>query len=214
MNRSAKTMKPSQLRIALSASLVALFAAGAVLFGLAYTQLQSFGTEVAAKNGEAKASDSSLDNLKKTKTFLEANTSLITQTNAFVLERDLPQFQIRDDIAHYAQLFGLKEPQVSTTTGAATGGAAGATAAPAPATPAPSAATPATPASPTGSAAGGKQLGVNVSFEGDIDYMQFIKFLYALEHNLPKMTVDGINISNSKNGKVTIAPFTVNTYIK
>lgn len=213
MNRAPRTMKPSQLRIALVASLIVLFVAAGALFGLAYTQLQNFGTEVAAKNGEAKASDNSLNNLKTTKTFLDANTALIAQTDAFVLARDLPLFQIRDDILHYAELYGLNTPQVSTSTGSSTGAAGGTGATTTPAAPATGAATPAAPATGT-SQSGGKQLGVTVSFEGDVDYTSFVKFLYAIEHNLPKMTIDGINVTTSDKGGVTVAPFTINTYTK
>ena len=208
MNRTARTMKPSQLRAALSVSLIALFAGGAALFGLAYTQLQTFGNEVAAKNGEAKASDNSLGNLQATKKFLDSNTALITQTNAFVLKRDLPQFQIREDIIHYADLYGLPKVQVGTTAA----GTASSTPGAGTATPTAPATTPATGAAPAAGAAG-KQLGVSVSFAGEVDYANFVKFLYAIEHNLPKMTVDGISLSAPKGGNVTVAPFTINTYI-
>ena len=202
MSRSSN-MKPSQLRVTLAISLVALFAAGAVLFGLAYTQLQTFGRDVAAKNGEAKASDNSLGSLKATKVDLDKNTALIEQTNAFVLKRDLPQFQIRDDILHYAQLYHLPTPQVGTSTGTAGAtGAAGAT---------PAAPTPAATPAPTKPA--GNQVSVSVGFPSDVKYADFIKFLYALEHNLPKMSIDGISLSSPKDGNVNVAPFTVNTYI-
>ena len=211
MNRPARTMKPSQLRAALSVSLIALFAGGAALFGLAYTQLQTFGSEVAAKNGEAKASDNSLGNLQATKTFLDSNTALITQTNAFVLKRDLPQFQIREDIMHYADLYGLPKVQVGTTAAGTASSTPGAGAS-APAAPAAPPTTPAAGATPA-TGAGNKQLGVSVSFSGEVDYASFVKFLYAIEHNLPKMTVDGISLSAPKGGNVTVAPFTINTYI-
>jgi hypothetical protein len=197
-----KQLSPVQLRGLLIASLLLLFAAGAGLFSWSYIQLQKYGQEVATKNGQAVASNDSLSSLKATKQFLDENTTLLDQAQLFTLKRDLPQFQIRNDITRYAELRGLALSSVELDSNTGT---------------APSTSTPATPApatAPAPTVAADKQLGVTVAFKDKVDYINFLKFLYDIEHNLPKMTVEKVVLSEgSSDGHVKVDPILIKTYI-
>lgn len=201
-----KHMTPKKLQGLLIACLLLLFAGGVALFWFTYRDLQTYGTEVAAKNGEAVASNDSLSTLQATKVFLDNNTALIDQVRNFTLQRELPQFQIRNDILHYANLRGVDVTGVELdaggeTTDAGTGGT-GATST-APTTP--------TPTTPT---ANSNQLSVTVKFGEEVDYMAFLKFLHDIEHNLPKMTVEKVSIAKGNgNDTIKVEPIIVKTYI-
>jgi hypothetical protein len=199
-----KQLNPVQLRGLLVASLLLLFAAGAGLFAWSYTQLQTYGQEVATKNGQAVASNDSLSSLQATKRFLDENTTLLDQAQLFTLKRDLPQFQIRNDITRYASLRGLSLSSVELDS---SGGAT------APSTSGSGTSSPTTPA-PAATPAAGNQLGVTVAFKDKVDYISFLKFLYDIEHNLPKMTVEKVVLAEgSSDGRVKVDPILIKTYI-
>ena len=198
-----KQLNPVQLRGLLVASLVLLFGAGAGLFSWSYTQLQAYGQEVATKNGQAVASNDSLSSLQATKRFLDDNTALLDQAQLFTLKRDLPQFQIRNDITRYAALrdLSLSSVELDSSTGAA------------PSASTPSSTPTATP-TPAATPAAGNQLGVTVAFKDKVDYINFLQFLHDIEHNLPKMTVEKVVLSEgSSDGRVKVDPILIKTYI-
>lgn len=203
-------MTPAKLKGLLVALLLLLFAGGAALFWFTYRELQSYGAEVAAKHGEAEASNNSLSTIQATKVFLDNNTSVIDQVNRFTLQSDLPQFQIRKDIMHYADLRGVGVDAVEFSSGAndTTGTNSGTTTAPA--SPAPNTSI----TSPPATAAASNLVSVTVKFESEVNYTAFLKFLHDIEHNLPKMTVEKVNITKGgDDDSVKVEPILVNTYI-
>lgn len=207
---SAKQLTPTTLRNLLVAGIILLFALGIGLFWLTYTQLQTYGKEVSAKNSEAIASNDSLSRLQATKGFLDNNTALIDQLNLFTLNRDLPQFQIRNDILHYAQLRNLSPTSIEL-------GSADAGTATTPTTPgaAPSSSAPTTtpPVAASGSGSG-NQLAATVTFSEDVEYAALLRFLYDIEHNLPKMTIEKVVLSQGEDGNsVKVEPLIIKTHI-
>lgn len=204
MNRStAKKLTPTTLRNLLATGILLLFALGIGLFWLTYNQLQTYSKEVAAKNSEAIASNDSLSRLQATKGFLDNNTALLDQVKLFTLNRDLPQFQIRNDILHYAQLRDLSLTSVeigSDETASASQSTPGA---------APSS----TPAPAPAATSGGGQLAATVTFEDSVDYTALLRFLYDIEHNLPKMIVEKVSLSQGEgDGQVKVDPIIIKTY--
>lgn len=209
MNRSTTTKKmtATTLRNLLAAGIFLLFALGIGLFWLAYGQLQTHSKEVSAKNSEAVASNDSLSRLQATKRFLDSNTTLLDQVQLFTLNRELPQFQIRNDILHYAKLRNLSSASVDLSAGDADGAAASTPAA------TPGSSTPATP-SVAATPASGNQLAATVTFEDEVEYVALLRFLHDIEHNLPKMTVEKVALSQGKNGDlVKVEPLVIKTYI-
>jgi len=206
---SAKQLTPTVLRNLLATGIVLLFALGIGLFWLTYSQLQTYSKEVSAKNSEAIASNDSLSRLQATKGFLDNNTALIDQLNLFTLNRDLPQFQIRNDILHYAQLRNLSPTSIEL-------GSGDAGAATTPATPgaAPSSNPTTTPPVVTSGSGSGNQLAATVTFAEDVEYAALLRFLYDIEHNLPKMTIEKVVLSQGEDSNaVKVEPLVIKTHI-
>lgn len=176
----ASRLKPTTLRLLLAIALVLVAILAVAGFVYAQKMMSDYALEVSHKKVDATASAGSLQTLQAVEKQLKADSALIDKAKNLKHNSNLPQFKAIEDLQNHAKNNNITLNDVSFAS-------AETTAAPAPAGAAPAAAPPTTPAAN----------GVNISFtvnDGSVETIDFVNFLYDIEHSVPKMQIKGISV--------------------
>ena len=201
MKRSGFTLNASNARLILSVSLFVIIGASGAGFTYAQKQLRQYAVEVSHKKVDALASDGNIQTLESVKSELDANQNVSEKAQALKATNALPQFRIVDDVTTIAKnnniaitSFDFTDAPQTTT---------------APTTTAPAVVAPVPSPSSTG------HVSLTVSLQSPINYTDFLQFLHDIEQNIPKMQVQGVNLSNSGGtGNFSVEPLIIQMYTK
>lgn len=179
-----RSITPTKLRIILSLSLLLLSAAGVGLFMVGYNQLKEFAASAQTVATQAQASQSSVQDLVTTQSFLEKNQEAVQKASQLVSESQsyVYQDQIISDINTYAGEAGLTITNISFATAATAAVGAPATAPAAVGVPAP---------------AGVKSMTASVTIKNPTDYTSILRFVHLVEGSLFRMQISQVGISAS-----------------
>jgi hypothetical protein len=199
------SMQPSALRLLLTLSLFIVAGLAITGFVLVQQKLSAYAVEVSHKKVDAAGSKASLQTLQSIEKELAANSETVIKAKNIKHTSDLPQFKAIEDINNHAKANSLTISNVTfASVDAST--AAGST-------PAPGAA--ATPVATT------QADGVDITFtlsdgieEGTIDTLNFVHFMYDIEHSTPKMQIQGIGVTGKSSSRLTVEPITIKMFTK
>ncbi len=175
------------LRGILGTTIVLLILLAGVGFYFAQDWLHKLAVDVSHTVAESTTSDSSVQSLQKLQQELSSRQDIITKTNSIVTSTNTYQTQAVQDLIAYATAAGINISSYSFPTPTAT--SAGST-------------TPLTQ--------------VTVTLTSPVNYTSLLKFMSAIEGNLPKMQITSINLGRlaSDNSSVRIDQLTVAVYTR
>jgi len=197
MSKKKRTLNASTLRTIFLILLLATAVGGAGLFTYTVGLLKGYAVEVSHKKADAAASTGNVRALVTTQKELEANKDVLEKVGLLKSSSQFPEFQVVDEIKAIASRNNIQIASFSYGATSNTGAAA-----------APGAAT--TPTTPTPVSTGGKTIALSVTFTSP-SYLDFLQFTYDIEQHLPKMKIQGIDVSSSG---ASIAPLNVEMYIQ
>ncbi|HEY0965182.1 MAG TPA: hypothetical protein VGE13_01755 [Candidatus Saccharimonadales bacterium] len=181
------------LRIILSISLLLVVAVVVAGFTFTHQMLTEYAISVGRKNIDAQSSDKTLQALTHTEKQLADNTKIRDDANKLRLDDEHPEFAVRDVLTRIA-----KDNKISISI--ASGNSTDSTSQSSSQTQAPTAGTTTTPTPAATSAGKTFKLAVSVkpnnadSFNRDT-YKDFLQFLRDLEQSLPKIKINGVEVS-------------------
>lgn len=169
--------------------LTIVIAGGSFYFGRQW--LHDYAVTVNHEVAEATNSNSDVSTLKKLQKEIEQQQTIIGKTQTLFSDQSNYQTQVVQDVSRYAAQLGMPTPNFTFQSSAST----------------PSAGSPqtSTPATAPGNT-------VTVTIESPIAYTTLLKFISAIEQNLPKMQLTGINIGRSDGGMVTTDALTIQVF--
>jgi hypothetical protein len=170
-----KRMKASSLRKVLTALMILLILAIGAGFYYGLEQVKAYAVEVSHTVIDADASGQNIGKLQALKKALADSESLVAKANKLFTTDANYQSQGLKDVQKYASDFGLT---ISNTNFDAPVPAAGAT--------------------PPTVAAGHSFV---ITLQSPVSYIQLLKFLDAIEGNLPKMQINSISLERPTSGK-------------
>lgn len=202
-NLSKNNLKPTTLRLLLTLCMFAILGLSIGGFVLIQQKISAFAVEVSHKKVDAAASKASLQTLQRLQKELTANSSVIEKAKNIKHASSLPQFKAIEDIRNHGKANGLTVSDITFT--AISAGS----------TPAPSApVAPAAPGAPPAASADGVDITFNLG-SGSIPAINFVNFLYDIEHTTPKMQLQSIEVSaGSGPSDVTVGQMTVKMFTK
>jgi len=197
MSKKKRTLNASTLRTVFLILLLVAAVGGAGLFTYAVDRLKEYAVDVSHKKADATASNGNIQALVKTQKELEANKDVLEKVGLLKSTSQFPEFQVVDEIKEIAARNSIQVTSFNygASTDASSGATPGATA---------------TPTTPAPVASGGKTIALSVTFTSP-SYLQFLQFTYDIEQHLPKMKIQGIDVSSSG---ASIAPLTIEMYIQ
>ncbi len=186
------------LRIILCASLFIIIAVVVAGFTFAHQVLTEYAISVGKKNIDAQSSDTTIQSLTVTEKQLSNYAQARDDASKLRLADNHPEFTVREILNRIAKKNNISIGISSSSSGSATTTPQGQQTAPAgtTATPTPAA------SSPTGKTF---KLSVSVKPESGTNfdrnnYVNFLQFLRDLEQSLPKIKVDGVDVSGGGSG--------------
>lgn len=195
------SIQPTTLRVLLTVLLFGIAALSIVGFILVQQKLSAYAIEVSHIKVDATGSQASLQTLQSIQKQLIDSQEIINKAGSIKHNSELPQFKAIEDIRNHATVNHISISDISFASVDAS-----------PATGAPAAQT--TPQAPPVAT---QADGIDITFTidgGSIDTIDFVNFLYDIEHSTPKMQVGGITVSagsdksSVKVDKMTIKMFT------
>ncbi|MDB5177950.1 MAG: hypothetical protein JWO61_333 [Candidatus Saccharibacteria bacterium] len=199
MSKKKRTLNASWLRIVLSVLLLTVIIGSASAFSYAIQQIKSYAIDVSHKKVDAVASNGNLQTLMTTQQELDQNRDVLEKIGLLKSSSQFPEFQVVDEVRSIATKNNI---QIESFTYGATAATQ---------TPSGSTTTPAPPAANT--AASGNTIALTVALSS-ASYLDFLQFTYDIEQHLPKMKIQGIDMTASNNGGAAIGPLVVEMYIK
>ena len=203
-------LTPAKLRLVLIACLVLLAAGGVGVFMAGNRLLTKFAGDTQAKAAEARAGESVVQDLQKTKAILAANTDTVKRASLIVAESTsyAYQDQIITDINNFANNSGLSITNITfaDTKVSATTPTAGAT----------HTATGAGAAAPI--PGGIKSTTESVALKNPVPYGALLQFIHSVQNSLFKMRISQVSLSPSNDSKnadvVTSNVLNIEVYIR
>lgn len=199
MNKNG--LKATNLRAILIVCVLIALIGNAIGFLYAKRVLTQFAVDVSHSLADSKASANNVDTLKTIQKELVTQKDNETKASQISSPVGSYQNQVITDIDNYAALTGVSVDNYSFATAAA-----------ATATPAAASSGSSTAAVATGAIAGTST--VTVTIGSPVAYTSLLKFIRAIEGNLPKMQISSVNIGRSTDSStvttdtLTIAVFT------
>ncbi|CAN5369369.1 hypothetical protein BH10PAT4_BH10PAT4_3350 [soil metagenome] len=175
------------LQRALGTSIVLLIILSGVGFYFAQEWLHTLATSVSQTVAQSKTRDSGLQSLNKLQKELEAQQEITTKTNNIAASNTAYQTQSVQDLIAYAGATGITISDYAFPLAAAT------------------------PAATTVPATQ-----VTVKLTSPISYSSLLKFMTAIEGNLPKMQITSVNLGRivGDNSSVKIDQLTIAVYTR
>jgi len=184
-----KRMTPQTLRGGLSLVIVILIVLAGVGFYFARDWLGSFAVSTGNVVAESRSSGGDEQELKKLQEELAAKQNIISKTNQLLVPTSKYQTQAIKDLNAYATYAGITVSNFGFSNVESAQVTAGQSVAP--------------------------HKTVTVALLNPISYENLIKFMHAIESNLPKMQISNVNISRSSNGtSVDVNSLTVKVYTR
>ena len=185
---SASKMNAVTLRGVLGTMVVLLIALAGVGFYFAQDWLQKMAVDVSHSVAESTTSDSSVQALKQLQEELATRQDIITKTNSIFTSTATYQTQAVQDLIAYAESSGITISNYAFPAPAASSAAA--TSIPATA--------------------------VTITLKSPVSYTSLLKFMAAVEGNLPKMQITSINLGriSGDSESVKIDQLTVAVYTR
>ncbi len=192
MKNNKKSLKPTSLRnLLIFLVLLTIVLAGAGFY-FGRNWLHDYAVSVNHTVSDATSSNSDVSSLKKLQQQIEQQQAIIGKTQSLFTDPSNYQTQVVQDISRYAAQLGLPTPnftfQAAPSSTPSTGGAA---------------------TTPVASVPGKT---VTVTIQSPIAYITLLKFISAIEQNLPKMQLTGVNIGRSDSGMVTTDALTIQVF--
>lgn len=183
-------LSPIVFRYILSIAIILIVSVAVAGFIYSYKQLNTYAVEVSHKKTDDAASSNSLQLLQTTETVLKKNQQAIVRAQSITATGELPQFTAIHDIKAYAARHNLALQSVEFVSSTSQA----------------SSTTPQTSSTPKPAASTStNSVDVSISFASDVNLQDFLQFLSDIEHNIPKMQVEGVNLSKGA------SPDTVNS---
>jgi len=189
----------SKLRVILSIMVVFLIGLSAVGFYFGQSWLQTLAVSVSRTIADSKVSGGDVQSLKKIQADLLTRQGIIAKANSIMASSQDYQNQTIQDLDRYAAGTGITisnysfAPTVAAAPAAGTGAAAG--------------------AAPSAPATGSKS--VTVTLTSPLAYTKLLKFMSAIESNLPKMQVSSVNlgrVTGSDSDSIRTEQLTIEVY--
>jgi hypothetical protein len=174
-------MNAITLRTILSVAVVALVGLSAVGFFFGQNWLRTFAVSVSQTVANSKASGNNIQTLKTLQQNLSARQDIITKANSIVASSQDYQTQTIHDLDKYATYADVAISNYNFAQ----------TAAPV---------TPTAGTAPVATAAGTGSKSVTVTITSPISYTKLLKFMAAIESNLPKMQISSVNLGRVDGG--------------
>ena len=189
----------SKLRVILSVMVVFLIGLSAVGFYFGQSWLQTLAVSVSRTIADSKVSGGDVQSLKKIQADLLTRQGIIAKANSIMASSQDYQNQTIQDLDRYAAGTGITisnysfAPTAAAAPAAGTGAAAG--------------------AAPSAPATGSKS--VTVTLTSPLAYTKLLKFMSAIESNLPKMQVSSVNlgrVTGSDSDSIRTEQLTIEVY--
>ena len=193
-------MTASKLRVILSVIVILLIGLSAVGFYFGQSWLRTLAVSVSHTIADSKGSGGNVQSLKKLQADLSTRQGIVDKANSIKASSQNYQNQTIQDLDKYAAVTGISISNYSFAPTAAV-------AAPAAGTGAAAGTAPSAPA--TGSTS------VTVTLTSPLAYTKLLKFMSAIESNLPKMQVSSINlgrVTGSDSDSVRTEQLTIEVY--
>ncbi len=186
MRSNKKSMRATSLRNTLIflVLLTVAIAIGSFYFGSIW--IHDYAVSVNQTVASATNSKTDDASLKKLQSDIAQQQSIITKTQALFTDQTSYQTQVVQDVSRYAAQLGMPTPSFSFQTA---GTAAGAT-----------------------KTAPGNT--VTVAVQSPIAYTTLLKFIMAIEQNIPKLQITGISIGRADAGQVTTDSLTIQVFTR
>jgi len=191
-------MTATKLRIILSITVIILIGLSAVGFYFGQNWLRTLAVSVSRTVADSKASGSDVQSLKKLQADLAARQSIVNKANSIMSSSQNYQNQTIQDLDKYAADTGISISNYNFTQPAAATAPTTATSASAPT---------AAPATGLNS--------ITVTLTSPLAYTKLLRFMAAIESNLPKMQVSSINlgrVTGSDRDSVRTEQLTIEVY--
>lgn len=195
-------MSATTLRTILSIIVIILIGLSAAGFYFGQNWLRTLAVSVSHTIADSKASGNDVQSLKKLQQDLLARQDIIAKANSIVSSSQNYQNQTIQDLDKYATDTGIVilnynfTPPTATASAAPTSGAATAT-------------------QTASSALGTGSTSVTVTLSSPVSYKKLLKFMTAIESNLPKMQISSINLGRvigNNSDSVNTEQITVEVY--
>lgn len=199
-------MQPSALRLLLTLSLFVIAGLAITGFVLVQQKLSAYAVEVSHKKVDASGSKASLQTLQSIEKELAINSETVAKARDIKHTSDLPQFKAIEDINNHAKANNLTISNITFASVDASS-AAGSTPAAGGAVATPVATTQADSVDITFTLSDGIE-------EGTVDTLNFVHFMYDIEHSTPKMQIQGIGVTGKSSSRLTVEPMTIKMFTK
>jgi hypothetical protein len=177
---SKSTMKATTLRTTLSVIIFLLVGLSAAGFYFGQAWLMSTAASVSRDVADSKAGGSSIAALKKVQAQLDLQQGISAKASSVLTTSQTYQNQAIADLNIYAANAGIVISNYTFAAAPVAGVAATATAA---------------PAASTAGVAGASPTTITVALSSPMSYTKLLKFMSAIEGNLPKMQVSSVNLN-------------------
>ncbi len=172
-------MTALKLRAILSVTVIVLFGISAVGFYFGQNWLRTMATSVGQTIADSKASGGDEASLKKIQADLLARQGIVNKADSIMSSSQNYQTKVIEDLAKYAADANITISNYSFAAAAAT-------------------AVPTSGAAQIAPAAGSTS--VTVTLTSPVTYTKLLKFMTAIESNLPKMQISSINLARVATG--------------
>ena len=204
--------KPSRFsattfRTVLISSVVILAIGVGIGFGFGIQLLKKYAVDVSHKKVDATASSGNIQNLQKMNEQLSSYKDALEKADSLKITSAFPLFRIIDEVKTVAHESGVTISSYNYGSGSTEGASSGSSA-----TTSPTSSEGTTTATPTQSTNNGT-ISLTVNLESPISYRKLLQFVYAVEHHIPKMEVDGVNISPHSTGSVSVEALSIQMYV-
>ena len=168
-----------KLRVMLSVTVIVLIGLTATGFYFGQNWLRTLAVSVSQTVADSKASGGDVQSLKKLQTNLLARQGIVDKANSIISSSQNYQNQVIQDLDKYAAEANITISNYNFTS--------------------PTAVAP-TPSSTAQTAPAAGPTSVTVTLTSPITYVKLLKFMTAIESNLPKMQVSSINLGRVASG--------------
>ncbi len=191
MKTNKKSLKATSLRNFLVFLVLLTIAIAGSSFYFGQQWLHNYAVDVSHKVADATNSNGDVSTLKKLQEEIDKQQAVLGKTQSLFTDQSNYQTQVVQDMSRYATQLGMPTPNFTfqSSTGTPSAGAPAGTA------------TNTTPGNT-----------VTVTVESPIAYTTLLKFISAIEQNLPKMQLTGINIGRAEGGMVTTDALTIQVF--
>lgn len=181
------SMSATTLKAILGTSIVLIIGLAGVGFYFAQDWLRSQAVEVSHAIADSNSSDSTIQSLNKLQQELETRQDIITKTNTIMTSSSTYQTQAVEDLTTYATASGITISNYAFPAATATS------------------ATQVVPLTQ-----------VTVTLSSPVTYTSLLKFMTAIEGNLPKMQITSVNLGRAASNpqSVKIDQLTVAVYTR